>query len=243
MRPRCGTPARPPRYWSSSTSGLGGPASRPGRGGCARTGPRGGSKGGSSLPGSRATRVTCATPQGRWPSARTGDGHPRRGAQRLRRAGLRCDRISGGSTSTYPHSHELGLTEARPGNYVFLDRGETADLDRCALRWSQPSSPSPSPAARWSTRVRRRFRRQDRHATCAATAPSSVTRASRWSRSTRSTATSTSRDCDHAGASATVSGLIPNHACTCVNLHDRLVLVREGEVVDEVSVITRGMVR
>ncbi len=50
-----------------------------------------------------------------------------------------------------------------------------------------------------------------------------------------------------AGAEAPAVGerleLIPNHACTCVNLHDRLFAARGGIVEAELSVIARGAVR
>ena len=51
------------------------------------------------------------------------------------------------------------------------------------------------------------------------------------------------RACDHVWRVGDRVRMIPNHACTCVNLHDRLVLVRDAQVVDEIPVITRGMVR
>ena len=37
--------------------------------------------------------------------------------------------------------------------------------------------------------------------------------------------------------------LIPNHACTCVNLHDLLYGVRGGVVEAEMRVLARGAVR
>ena len=39
-------------------------------------------------------------------------------------AGLRCERISGGSTATLFESHRTRMTELRPGNYALLDRSE-----------------------------------------------------------------------------------------------------------------------
>ncbi len=37
--------------------------------------------------------------------------------------------------------------------------------------------------------------------------------------------------------------IVPNHACGCVNLHDRIAVLREGEVVGLWDVAARGMVR
>ncbi len=56
----------------------------------------------------------------------------------FRRDGLPADVVSGGSTPTLYHSHRLpGLTEIRPGTYVFNDRTQVAmgacDWDDCAL--------------------------------------------------------------------------------------------------------------
>lgn len=39
-------------------------------------------------------------------------------------AGIRCERISGGSTATLFRSHTTAVTEVRAGNYVLLDRSE-----------------------------------------------------------------------------------------------------------------------
>ncbi len=55
----------------------------------------------------------------------------------LRKAGLDPRVVSGGSTPTWDHSHELaGLTEIRPGTYIFNDRNTmfsgACTLDQCA---------------------------------------------------------------------------------------------------------------
>jgi D-serine deaminase-like pyridoxal phosphate-dependent protein len=50
----------------------------------------------------------------------------------LDRAGLRPEVVSGGSTPTVWRTHEVGgITEMRPGTYVYNDRG-TAELGACA---------------------------------------------------------------------------------------------------------------
>ncbi len=53
-------------------------------------------------------------------------------------AGIRCDRISGGSTPTRYLTHETSVNELRSGTYAFLDRNEAPSepdggLDACAL--------------------------------------------------------------------------------------------------------------
>ena len=47
-------------------------------------------------------------------------------------AGIRCDRISGGSTPTRYLTHETCVNELRSGTYALLDRVDGA-LGRCAL--------------------------------------------------------------------------------------------------------------
>jgi len=55
----------------------------------------------------------------------------------FRRAGMEAGIVSGGSTPTLFHSHELeGLTEIRPGTYVFNDintvRSGACAMEDCA---------------------------------------------------------------------------------------------------------------
>ena len=54
-------------------------------------------------------------------------------AQRLEQQGIICDTVSVGSTPTAVHSHGWqGVTEIRPGNYVFFDKFQ-ADIGSCSL--------------------------------------------------------------------------------------------------------------
>ena len=48
-------------------------------------------------------------------------------------AGLRCDRISGGSTPTRYLTHETCVNELRSGTYALLDRNDGPRVDECAL--------------------------------------------------------------------------------------------------------------
>jgi D-serine deaminase-like pyridoxal phosphate-dependent protein len=158
-------------------------------------------------------------------------------------AGLRCDRVSGGSTSTYRHSHELGLSEARPGNYVFLDRGDAADLDRCALRVVATvvscSVPGRAVVDAGSKTLSEAGPPRELHGYGAVVGHPEVT------------VVALNEEHGYLDISGSHRAwkvgdrveLIPNHACTCVNLHDRLLLVRNDEVVEEIPVMTRGMVR
>jgi D-serine deaminase-like pyridoxal phosphate-dependent protein len=37
--------------------------------------------------------------------------------------------------------------------------------------------------------------------------------------------------------------VIPNHVCTCINMHDEVLLARQGEIVGSWKVAARGKVR
>lgn len=158
-------------------------------------------------------------------------------------AGLRCERISGGSTSTYRHSHELGLTEARPGNYVFLDRGDAADLDRCALRVVATvvscSVPGRAVVDAGSKTLSEAGPPRELRGYGAVMGHPDVTVVAL----NEEHGYLDISDSDRAWKVGDRVELIPNHACTCVNLHDRLLLVRNEDVVEEIPVMTRGMVR
>lgn len=65
--------------------------------------------------------------------ARTERGVPVRFAEHLRAAGVRVDEVSVGSTPTMSVVEDLkGVTEARPGNYLFFDAFQAA-LGSCSL--------------------------------------------------------------------------------------------------------------
>ena len=49
--------------------------------------------------------------------------------------------------------------------------------------------------------------------------------------------------CPGAIAIGEVVGIVPNHACVVVNLMDRLLATRGGEVVGEIPVAARGRIR
>jgi D-serine deaminase-like pyridoxal phosphate-dependent protein len=158
-------------------------------------------------------------------------------------AGLRCERVSGGSTSTYRHSHELGLTEARPGNYVFLDRGDAADLDRCALRVVATvvscSVPGRAVVDAGSKTLSEAGPPRELRGYGAVVGHPDVTVVAL----NEEHGYLDISDSDRAWKVGDRVELIPNHACTCVNLHDRLLLVRNDDLVEEIPVMTRGMVR
>lgn len=165
----------------------------------------------------------------------------------LETAGLACERISGGSTSTALHAAGTCLTEVRPGTYVFLDRadgrGDTWSPDDVALHVhatvisvavpggmvldaGSKTLSEAAPARGLSgygalpdepeVEILRLF---EEHAVC------DISRSERrWAVGDR-------------------VRIVPNHVCTCVNLQERLYGARGDEVVEELPLIARGMVR
>lgn len=164
-----------------------------------------------------------------------------RAAAALRDVGVEPVVVSGGSTPTAAHTHADGMTELRPGVYVFGDAQQwelgTTTPDRIAL-------------TAWSTVVSHAGGR------VVIDAGSKVIGADRpaW-------ATGHGRLLDHPGARIVLLSehhavvawdggplpelgsrvrVVPNHVCNAVNLVDELVAVHGGAVVDRWSVAARG---
>ena len=161
-------------------------------------------------------------------------------------AGLDCGRISGGSTATLFHSHETPMSEIRPGNYALLDRQEARgefELADCALHVHTTVV---------STAVPGRFIVDAGAKTLseAGPPPGASGHAEVVGRDGLEIEL-LSEEHGHGvvGADARPPAvgerleLIPNHACTCVNLHDLLYAARDGIVEAELPVIARGAVR
>jgi D-serine deaminase-like pyridoxal phosphate-dependent protein len=161
-------------------------------------------------------------------------------------AGLDCSRISGGSTTTLLRSHETPMTELRPGNYALLDRMEGRGafaLDDCALRVH---------TAVVSTAVPGRFIVDAGSKTLSEAGPPLGARGHAEVVGRDGLGLDAlSEEHGHGVVAADAEPprvgerleLIPNHACTCVNLHDVLYAARGGIVEAELRVIARGAVR
>jgi D-serine deaminase-like pyridoxal phosphate-dependent protein len=156
------------------------------------------------------------------------------------RAGLRCNRISGGSTPTRHLTHTTCVNELRAGTYALLDRNE-ADDEGCAL-WIEAtvvsdavpgqvvvdggsktftSDPYPegghgsvigAPGATFA-------RMNEEHGYIDVAALEEPPRVG-----------------DHLQ-------IIPNHACGCINLHDGALAVRDGIVDHVIRIAGRGLIR
>jgi D-serine deaminase-like pyridoxal phosphate-dependent protein len=160
-------------------------------------------------------------------------------------AGLPCERISGGSTPTLFESHRTRMTELRPGNYALLDRTEAQgpfELDDCALRVQ---------ATVVSTSVPGRVIFDAGSKTLSEAAPPRGASGFGAVVDHPEIVVELLNE-EHAIATAGPDTdlavgdrveLIPNHACTCVNLHDVLYAARGEEVEAEFAVAARGRVR
>ncbi len=156
-------------------------------------------------------------------------------------------RVSGGSTPTARHYHaECGLTEIRPGTYVFNDRMQltrwSAQPKDCALTVLATviSTPEPGRAVldagskalgtdQGAGLVGYGVLKEDLNAV--------VVRVNE----------------EHGVLDLTQASLqlrvgdkvevIPNHCCVTVNLHDELVVVRDGDVVETWPIAARGRLK
>lgn len=160
-------------------------------------------------------------------------------------SGIRCDRISGGSTPTRYLTHTTCVNELRAGTYALLDRsvaGSEADgYDACAL-WVETTVISDSLAGQvvvdagsktLTTSIQpegelghipgeghvQLANINEEHGYIDATGDERPPRIGEHLR------------------------IIPYHACGCINLHDGLLGVRRGVVEDVIRVEARGLVR
>lgn len=202
--------------------------------------------------------ISCYPGHVRGDAAEVGEGLARVDAllrettELLRGDGLRCDRISGGSTATLFRSHETVVTEVRAGNYVFLDRSEarggwsaddaalqvhatvvsTSVPDRLVLDAGSKTLGEAAPPAGlsgWGELLglpgAEIVALNEEHAVCAMPHPGALDPDGRaWSVGDR-------------------VAIVPNHACTCVNLHDAVYAARAGVVEEVWPLLARGAVR
>ena len=158
-------------------------------------------------------------------------------------AGFRRERVSGGSTPTLFESHRTPMTELRPGNYAFLDRAEARGefaLSDCALRVQ---------ATVVSTSLPGRFVIDAGAKTLSeAGPPAGLTGFGAIVGREGLGLVGLSEEHGHGQVADGEVGpevgdrveVIPNHACTCVNLHDVLYGARSGVVEAEMRVVARG---
>ena len=155
-------------------------------------------------------------------------------------AGLRCDRISGGSTPTRYLTHETCVNELRSGTYALLDRND-GEVGECAL-WVEVTVISDAVANQVVVDAgSKTFTSDDHpdggHGTVIGWPGADFAHINE----------------EHGYIDVSALGdrpvvgehlqIIPNHACGCMNLHDGVLAVRDGVVDHVIRVAARGLVR
>lgn len=167
-------------------------------------------------------------------------------AETLRADGFRIDEVSVGSTPGATHASALeGVTEVRPGTYVFSDRDQAAlgwgDLDDCALTVlaTVVSRPTPTRAvidAGTKTLSSDRAANADGWGVLRDQPEWQITSMYEEHALLESNA-------GDAPAIGTVVEIVPNHACGTLNMHDWVAAARMGIVEEWWRVEGRGLVR
>jgi D-serine deaminase-like pyridoxal phosphate-dependent protein len=155
--------------------------------------------------------------------------------------------ISGGSTPTAPHYHsECGLTEMRPGSYVFGDRTQidrwSAKPGDCAMTVLATVVSTPEPG--------RAVLDAGSKALASDLAPAS---AGHGMLKEDNAAVVVKVNEEHGFVDLSQSHLklrvgdkvevIPNHCCAATNLYDEMLIVKDSEVVETWRVAARGKLR
>lgn len=152
------------------------------------------------------------------------------------RAGLNCEIVSGGSTPTLFRSHEVqGLTEIRPGTSIFFDRMQVeagvCTFEDCAATVLTTVVSTPTPDRIILDGGSKTF----------SSDPVRHTEDPTWGRIVEAPEARFYKMNEEHGY-VDVSGVerrfeigdkvrvIPNHVCVCVNLHERMHVVRGDEV-------------
>jgi D-serine deaminase-like pyridoxal phosphate-dependent protein len=161
-------------------------------------------------------------------------------------AGIRCDRISGGSTPTRYLTHESCVNELRAGTYALLDRNDAAaepelGLDAVALSVAvtvvSDAVPGQIVIDAGSKTLTSDGHPEGGHGAIVDW-PDARVRTLNEEHGYVDVSTMDVRP--QVGDRLRV---IPNHACGCVNMHDGLLGVRNGVVERVIAVAARGLVR
>ena len=161
-------------------------------------------------------------------------------------AGIRCDRISGGSTPTRYVTHTTCVNELRAGTYALLDRVDAASepglgLDACALSVTV-TVVSDSVPGQIVVDAGSKTLTSDGHPDGGHGAVVGWPDARLHTLNEEHGYVDVSKMEDRPALGDRLQ-VVPNHACGCVNLHDGLLGVREGVVERVVLVGARGLVR
>lgn len=167
---------------------------------------------------------------------------------KCKQSGLNCAVVSGGSTPTAYNSHQVrGLTETRPGTYIFNDMNETrggySQLSDCALR-VQVTIVSKAVQGRAMIDGGSKTFSGDRLISGDKQGFGFVTE------HPNTQFTSMSEEHGHLDLGATDQvrvgerlSIIPNHVCACVNMHNQIYYHRKGIVEGSWTVEGRGKIQ
>ncbi|MFN8178352.1 MAG: alanine racemase [bacterium] len=169
-----------------------------------------------------------------------------RTAEAIRAAGMPCPVVSAGSTPTAPHVAKVaGVTEIRPGNYVFHDGIQqalgVASASSCALTVLATVVARPTPE-RTVLDCGSKTLSSDGSAAVSGFGHVAGRRDLTLTRLWEEHALLPVPRETHLAVGDRVR-VVPNHACATVNLHDELVVLRGGEVKERWRVAARGRVR
>ena len=155
-------------------------------------------------------------------------------------AGIRCDRISGGSTPTRFYTHETCVTELRSGTYALLDRNDGPD-ERCAL-WVEVTVISDAVPDQIIVDAGSKTFTSDDHPDGGHGSVLGRPDAD-FAHINEEHGYIDVSSLDDRPAVGDHLQIVPNHACGCMNLHDGVLAVRDGVVDHVITVAARGLVR
>jgi D-serine deaminase-like pyridoxal phosphate-dependent protein len=155
-------------------------------------------------------------------------------------AGLRSDRISGGSTPTRYLTHTTCVNELRSGTYALLDRNDGPD-DRCAL-WVEVTVISDAVPNQVVVDAGSKTFTSDDHPDGGHGSVVGWTGAD-FAHINEEHGYIDVSALDERPAVGQHLQIVPNHACGCMNLHDGVLAVQEGIVDHVIRVAGRGLIR
>ncbi len=167
-------------------------------------------------------------------------------AESLRAQGFAVPELSVAGTPTAPYAAQLpGITEIRPGTYVFSDRSQVAtgwsSLDECALTVQVTVVSRPTPTRAIVDGGSKTF------SSDLAVRSSGYGAVRGWPELSFSQLKEEHGTLEiPAGTNLPIGTrlqIIPNHCCACVNLHDRVAAVRSERVEAMWPVVGRGLVQ
>jgi D-serine deaminase-like pyridoxal phosphate-dependent protein len=166
-------------------------------------------------------------------------------AEVLRAGGIPVAEVSAGSTPSATRAHALrGITEVRPGTYVFSDRDQAAlgwgTLDDCALTALATVVSHPTPT-RAIIDAGTKTLSSDRAGT--ADGWGVIRGHPEWRIVALNEEHGILELPPGEAAIGTPVEIVPNHACGMLNLHDWVAVARAGEVIDWWRIAGRGLVR